>query len=56
MDNKIIYPKEQSIEHIGSKARTSLLLTSKVVAFGVINASTGELWGPFKAEVYVWEG
>ena len=54
MNGIILYPKTQSAEHISSRTNTDLLLTSKKITFGVINA-TSNIWGPYKAEVYVWE-
>lgn len=55
INGTIIYPKEPSAEHNRSKNSTSLLLTSKKITFGVINKTTSNLWGPNKAEVFVWE-
>lgn len=55
MDDVIIYPKTPSAEHTKSKNSTELLLTSKKLTFGTINKTTGNLWGPYKAEVFVWE-
>ena len=51
----IIYPKSPSQEHINSKSKTELLLTSKKITFGIANKTTSALWGPYKAEVFVWE-
>ena len=55
MDNRLLYPRNPSPQHISSKAGTELLLTSKKITFGLINRTTGQLWGPYKAEVFVWE-
>ena len=55
MNNEILYPKSPSAEHLSSKGNTSLLLTSKKLTFGIINQTTGNIWGPYKAEVFVWE-
>ena len=54
MNNVILYPKIPSPEHTKSKSDTAILLTSKKVTFG-IDKTTNEMWGPYKAEVYVWE-
>lgn len=51
----VIYPSPQTSQHIISKNATKLLLTSKKITFGVMNESTGKLWGPYKAEVFLWE-
>ena len=55
MDNQIIYPKNPSIEDIKSKNSTQILLTSKKIIFGIINKTSSNLWGPYKAEVFVWQ-
>ena len=55
IDNTIMYPKNPSNEHINSKENTEILLTSKKITFGITNKTTSSLWGPYKAEVYVWE-
>ena len=55
IDNKIIYPKTPSVAHLKSKNNTALLLTSKKLTFGVMNKTTSNLWGPYKAEVFVWQ-
>ena len=51
----ILYPKEPSSEHAASKKNTKLLLTSKKITFGTIDRTTGDIWGPYKAEAFVWE-
>jgi len=55
MNDKLLYPKTPSAEHAKSKESTGLLLTSKKITFGIINKTTSNLWGPYKAEVFVWE-
>lgn len=50
-----LYPLIQSPEHIKSKNSTQLLLTSKKLTFGIINKTTSNMWGPYKAEVFIWE-
>lgn len=55
INGTIIYPRTPTAEHVKSKNSTVLLLTSKKLAFGVINKTTSDLWGPYKAEVYLWE-
>lgn len=55
MNNVIIYPKTITIQHTKSRDSTKLLLTSKRLTFGIINKTTSNLWGPYKAEVFVWE-
>jgi|TARA_Y100000310_G_scaffold288510_1_gene314175 hypothetical protein len=55
VDDVILYPSTLSAEHIKSRNDTAILLTSKKITFGIINRTTSDLWGPYKAEVYVWE-
>ena len=55
LDNNILYPQAPTLEHIKSRNSTGLLLTSKKLTFGIINKTTSNLWGPYKAEVFVWE-
>ncbi len=55
MDNRLLYPQAPSSSHIQSKEDTELLLTSKKMAFGILNMTNGTMWGPYKAEVFVWE-
>ena len=55
IDSTILYPITQTIEHIKSKNSTELLLTSKKITFGIMNRETSDLWGPYKAEVFVWQ-
>ena len=55
MDGIVLYPRAPTAEHIESKNSTKLLLTSKKITFGIINKATSDLWGPYKAEVFVWE-
>lgn len=55
MDGVILYPKTPTAEHIKSRNGTELLTTSKKLTFGIINKTTGNVWGPYKAEVFLWE-
>lgn len=55
IDGVILYPKTQTAEHVKSKSSTKLLLTSKKLTFGIINKATSDMWGPYKAEVFLWE-
>ncbi|HLC60131.1 MAG TPA: hypothetical protein VJJ52_01755 [Candidatus Nanoarchaeia archaeon] len=55
MDNMLIYPLSPDSAHLSSKSKTDLLLTSKQVAFGIINKTDGTLWGPYKVEVFTWQ-
>ena len=55
MDNASLYPRAPSVEHLNSKGSTELLLTSKKLTFGIINKTTSDIWGPYKAEAFLWE-
>lgn len=55
VNSVILYPKNPSSEHIRSKNSTEILLTSKKITFGIVNKTTGNLWGPYRAEVFLWE-
>ena len=56
IDNTRIYPRNAPQGHITSKSNTQLLLTTKKLIFGLTNKTTSSVWGPYKAEVFVWEG
>ena len=55
VNNMLVYPRFPTQQHIDSKSSTQLLLTSKVITFGIVNKTTSSIWGPYKAEVFVWE-
>ncbi|HLC62367.1 MAG TPA: hypothetical protein VJI52_05105 [Candidatus Nanoarchaeia archaeon] len=55
IDGQILYPRNPSPEEIASKSKTALMLTSKKITFGVANTTESSLWGPYKAEVFVWQ-
>lgn len=55
VNSKLLYPKTPTSEHTESRENTKLLLASKKIIFGVIDKKTGDMWGPYNAEVFVWE-
>ena len=55
IDGTLLYPQPQTPEHDKSKASTNLMITSKQITFGILNATTGDIFGPYKVEVFVWE-
>jgi len=55
MDGTLIYPQNPPVAHVNSKQNTRLLLVSRKLTFGIINKTTSSIWGPYKAEVFVWE-
>lgn len=50
----LIYPKNPSQAHLDSKEATEVLIPSKKIVYG-INQATGEIFGPYTAEVLVWQ-
>ena len=55
MDSSILYPRIPDAGEIASKSKTDLMLTSKKITFGVASTANSSLWGPYKAEVFVWQ-
>lgn len=55
VDNIVLFPQILTDEHKKSKNNTGLLITSKQITFGVLNETTGDIFGPYKAEVFLWE-
>jgi len=55
INGALLYPKTPTSEHTKSRENTKLLLTSKKLIFGIIDKRTGDIWGPYKAEVFIWE-
>jgi len=55
IDGSMLYPAEITAEHAQSRNSTKLLLTSKKITFGILNSTTGDIFGPYKAEVFLWE-
>src|SRR3989344_5425040 len=50
-----LYPFNLSAQHNASRNSTNLLIVSKKIAYGILNQSTGDFWGPYGVEVLVWE-
>lgn len=55
INDVILYPKVPSSQHLKSKDSTEILLTSRTITFGIINKTTGDIWGPYKVEVFAWQ-
>jgi hypothetical protein len=52
MDDQLLYPEtEQTV----SKSKTKVLIPSKKIAYGIMNQETGDMFGPYNAEVLVWQ-
>ena len=55
MDSKLLYPQIPSQEHTDSKSSTKVLIPSKKIVYGISNKETGDMFGPYNAEVLVWQ-
>lgn len=55
IDNARIYPRNATAEHLSSKGNSTIMLTSKKITFGILNKTTSNIWGPYKAEVFAWK-
>ncbi|MBW2976958.1 hypothetical protein KY347_05935 [Candidatus Woesearchaeota archaeon] len=58
MDNHLLYPlysPEEAEEAELSKGSTEVLIPSKRIVYGISNKETGEMVGPYSAEVLVWK-
>ena len=47
----LIYPAS---EQLNSKAASKVLIPSRKIAYGILNQETGQVFGPYSAEVLVW--
>ena len=47
-------PQEQK-DHLDSKNAANVLIPSKKIAYGIMNQETGDMFGPYNAEVLVWQ-
>ena len=55
IDDALLYPKIPSTAHLQSKNSTMLLIPSKKIVHGFLNQETGDLFGPYEAEILVWQ-
>ena len=55
MNNQLLYPRNSSQEHLNSKQSSSVLIPSRKLVSGYLNQETGDLYGPYAAEVLVWQ-
>ena len=51
----LIYPQSPTQEHLDSKSATKVLIPSKKIVYGFSNIETGDMFGPYSAEVLVWQ-
>ena len=52
MDDALLYPET---EQTASKNAAKVLIPSKRIAYGIRNQETGDMLGPYDAEVLVWQ-
>lgn len=55
INNGVLYPRSPSPGYSQSKAATNVLIPSKKIVYGALNRETGDLFGPYGAEVMVWQ-
>ena len=52
MDDQLLY---RSTEQTDSKDAAEYLIPSKKIVFGILNQETGDMFGPYNAEVFAWQ-
>ena len=52
MDDVLLYP---ATEQTGAKNNARVLIPSKRIVYGIRNQETGDMLGPYDAEVLVWQ-
>ena len=55
INDTLIYPGNPTAGHLGSKNSTRVLIPSRKIVYGFISEETGDLFGPYEAEVMVWQ-
>jgi len=55
IDNTLLYPLNPTSSHIASKNKTKVILPSHKLVHGFIDQEKGQTFGPFMAEVLVWQ-
>ncbi len=51
MNGQLLYP---DAEQTDSKNATKVLIPSKKIVYGILNKETGDMFGPYNAEVLLW--
>lgn len=54
INDTLLYPGNPSAAHLDSKNSTRVLIPSRKIVYGFITEETGDLFGPYEAEVLVW--
>ena len=52
INGQLLYP---GTERVDSKNAAQVLIPSKMIVYGNVNKETGEMFGPYTAEVLVWQ-
>ncbi len=52
IDGQLLYPETEQSQ---SKNDANVLIPSKKMVYGILNPQTGDLFGPYTAEVLVWQ-
>lgn len=52
MDDQLLYP---AAEQTDSKNAAEALIPSRKIVYGIMNPETGDMFGPYNAEVLVWQ-
>ena len=55
MNRVLVYPQNPSKAHNDSKNFTAVLIPSRKIVHGILNKDTGNMFGPYEAEVIVWQ-
>lgn len=55
IDDTLLFPQNPSSAHIQSKEETAVLIPSRKIVHGILDKETGEMFGPYEAEVMVWQ-
>ncbi|MFH0867747.1 MAG: hypothetical protein V1831_00375 [Candidatus Woesearchaeota archaeon] len=55
INGNLLYPKNPFPEHLKSKNTAKALIPSKKIVYGILDKETGEMFGPYNAEVIVWK-
>jgi len=55
IQDTLIFPSNPSEAHKQSKNDTAVLIPSQKIVYGISNKETGDMFGPFKAEVLVFQ-
>lgn len=49
-----IYPRNETAAIVASRDKTDLLISKKAIVYGLLNATSSDLWGPSQVQLMVW--